>query len=70
MDGEPIFTVEFIYRDTAKPSDVMEMYPLDERRYAVAVNGVTEFTIRKNYVSVLTEAINALEIDAEIPQTW
>lgn len=70
MEGKPEMTVEFAYRDENKAPDVLELYALDDRRFAVAVNGVTEYAMRSNYAQTLMDAINALETDAEIPQTW
>lgn len=70
LEQEPVLTVEFLYQDADKAPDVLELLDLDDRRCAVAVNGVVEFAMRRNYVQALLEAINALETGAEIPQTW
>lgn len=69
-EGSGSLRVEFIYRDELKSPDVLEFYELDDRRYAVAVNSVTEFAMRRNYAQTVAGAIVALETGADIPQNW
>lgn len=70
VEGKEFLRVEFIYRDEFKNADVLEFYELDDRRYAVAVNSVIEFAMRRNYAQAVVEAIVAMETGADIPHTW
>ncbi|MEM1483505.1 DUF4340 domain-containing protein [Oscillospiraceae bacterium PP1C4] len=52
----PEMTVRFIYKDTTKTDDVMDIYAGDVRRAYVEVNGTCEFSIREKYVSCIKTA--------------
>lgn len=58
--GEALMTIRYCYRDSRKTDDVLTLYAAPQRRLAVGANGVAEFTMRENYLSVVTQALAAL----------
>lgn len=68
--GEPVLRLRYRYKDDQKADDVLEMYEIDARTLLVSVNSVAEFAMRRNYLDVLAQAVDALETGGEIAQTW
>lgn len=60
VDGEPLITVEFTYRDKQKTKDTMRLYKGNMRRAFVEINGMMEFAMRQNYVECIKQATVAL----------
>lgn len=68
--GEPALTVRYVYRDEAKPDDVLSLYPTGGRTLVASANGAAEFAIREKFASAVRAAVAALDAGEPIAQTW
>ena len=68
--GEAALTIRYRYRDGRKADDVLRLYPAPQRRLLVSVNGVCEFTMRENYLTVVTEALESLNAGKDFATDW
>jgi len=48
--GDPVCTLEFVYRDTEKGAEVINLYDAGPRLVYVEVNGYTDFTMRSAFL--------------------
>lgn len=69
-EGEPALTLTYRYKNADKKDDVLKFYPLEARRMAVSVNGVTELVIRDSFVHRLIEAAEDLKNGNPIEEVW
>lgn len=69
-NGSARMRVKFIYRDSEKQADVLELYDLDARSCLVAVNGVAEFAMRNGYERAVKAAVEVLDGGGALPQSW
>ncbi len=69
-EGVPVFTVVYDYKDLQKPDDVMKLYPYDDRRVLVEVNGTAEFTMKKAYLERVLQAEKSLKEGTPIQENW
>ncbi len=70
VEGEPLMRITYVYRDEAKPPDVMELYAGDVRRVYVRVNGITELAMPDAYLSHVQKALQILWSDEPIRTDW
>lgn len=68
--SNPAFTVEYDYKDSQKPADVMKVYENDDRTVLVEVNGVIEFTMKKAWLERALKAETSLKADTAIEENW
>ena len=68
--GEPLFTVEFDYKDQLKPNDIMKIYKDDARTVIVNVNGKTEFTMKSTYIDRVLQGSNNIKAGTPIEENW
>ncbi|MDD2216638.1 MAG: hypothetical protein PHE41_08750, partial [Eubacteriales bacterium] len=68
--GDPLFTVEFNYKDHKKANDVMKIYKGDFRRVYVEVNGNAEFAMKETYLNRVLEAGTNLQAGEPIEENW
>lgn len=68
--GAADLTIRYVYRDGRKADDVLELFRAPQRRLLVSVNGAREFTIRENYLTVVTEALTALNAGEHFTTEW
>lgn len=66
----PVFTVEYAYKDTKKPDDVMKIYEKDDRSVLVEVNGVIEFTMKKSYLERVLQAEKSIKGGTAVEENW
>lgn len=63
-------TIRYTYRDGDKADDVLELFRTPQRRLLVSVNGACEFTMRENYLAVVTKALTALNTGESFTMDW
>ena len=68
--GNPVLTVEYAYKDTKKPDDVMKIYEKDDRSVLVEVNGVVEFTMKRSYLERVLQAEKSIKEGTAIEENW
>lgn len=68
--GEPALSIIYRYKNENKPEDVLAFYPLEARRMAVSVNGVSELVIRDSFVARVIEAAEDLKNGESIEEVW
>lgn len=68
--GAADLTIRYVYRDGRKADDVLELFRAPQRRLLVSVNGAREFTMRENYLTVVTEALTALNAGEHFTTEW
>lgn len=67
---EPLFTVEYDYKDQLKPNDIMKIYESDSRSVPVEVNGEVEFTMKATYLERVLKAEKSLKSGTIIEENW
>ena len=68
--GAADLTIRYLYRDGRKADDVLELFRAPQRRLLVSVNGTCEFTMRENYLTVVTGALAALNAGESFITDW
>ncbi len=68
--GESVFTVKFVYKDSQKPNDILKLYNGGVRRVAVSTNDRFEFLMRQSYVEYVKKATEALLNGQDFPVEW
>lgn len=69
-EGEPLLTIVYEYKDSAKPNDVMKLYKGSPRRVNVEVNGVVEFDMRASFVDALLLGCEHSLTGESIDENW
>lgn len=68
--GAPALSVTYRYKNESKEDDVLQFYPLEARRMAVSINGITELVIRDSFVTRLIQAAEDLKNGDPIEEVW
>lgn len=68
-DAPPLMTITYCYSD-GKQDDVMALYPEEDRRVRVFVNGISEFSMKESFVTRVREALEALDKGEAFDISW
>lgn len=68
-DEAPLMTITYRYPGE-KHDDVMALYPEEDRRVRVYINGISEFSMKESFVTRVSEALEALDKDEDFDITW
>lgn len=68
--SEPVLTLRVCYKDGNKADDVLNFYDAGQRRLYVEVNGVCEFTMRENWLTVTLQALENVKMCKEFSSDW
>jgi hypothetical protein len=68
-DEAPLMTITYRYPGE-KHDDVMALYPEEDRRVRVYINGISEFSMKESFVTRVSEALEALNKDEDFDITW
>lgn len=70
LTGEPLAVIRYEYKKEGKPDDVIYLYEGELRRVYVEVNGICQFTMRENFLTVLKQAGEALLAGEPFGTDW
>lgn len=68
--GEPVASIEYKYKDTAKGSELVQFYKVDSRKMIVSINGNASFKARSSYLDRLVENLQNIQDGKEIQMGW
>ena len=70
VKGSPSVTINYRYRSLEKETDTLKLYPAGSRRMYAEANGLVEFTVKEQFVTRLTEALDVLFTDESFEIEW
>lgn len=70
MSGQEKMSITYCYRDLSKPDDELNLYTAEARRQYAEVNGLTEFTIKEQFYTRVSQALDVLFTDETFEIEW
>jgi len=70
ITGDPLIKITYHYRNVNKPDDTLGLYDAEFRRHYAKVNGKTGFTIKENFYSRVSQALDVLFTEKVFEIEW
>jgi len=70
LNGQAKMRIDYRYRDDRKADDVLSLYTAEARRQHAQVNGLTEFTIKEQFYTRVSQALDVLFTDETFEIEW
>lgn len=66
----PLMEITYSYRHVNKADDVLNLYTAESRRHYAQVNGLTKFTIKENFYTRVSQALDVLFTEEVFEIEW
>lgn len=67
---EPYLTISYKFVDNSKDDVEVQLIPIDDRNYAISVDGITLFSIRASYATALINNCEKILAGEEVSASW
>jgi hypothetical protein len=70
LTGSSLMRITYRYRNVNKPEDTLNLYAAGSRRHYAEVNGLTEFTVKEQFYTRVSQALDVIFTEEAFEIEW